>query len=702
MDGVGDGDGARRGGGAFPGGTHNHFDGMARNVIQANRIDTVELRGPARAPTPYELPVVRPGFVNRSSELAWLDAEWARWAGGADGLTLVVLPGAGGMGKTELAAHWGDRSRERFPDGQLHVDLAAERQGGGGVDLGAVLARFARSLGVDASFIGPTPAERAAIYRSATTGRRGLLLLIDNAEHASEVRALLPRHGMVLVTSRRPLPALRMDGARELVVGELGAAAGRALVASWWEDGEVDTATLDELVRLCGGRPLALRAVGERLLAGPDDDLPRVVAELAAERDGRHRRAVTGDGGDTRMTDALRLVHDGFPPATRRLCRLLGALPGPTFTVELALATGADEPAAGLAELLRAGLVRELAPGHYAFHDEARALVSTLAMRGADRESALRGAVAFALAVCELVDRAVLGNRLRLAGGEGWDGPPALPELAGPAAALDWLEREHGTVLALLRAAAERGWHEPVWRMCQALWAFYHSRKRYAGWIDSHQLGITAAGWAGRPDAELRIRNQLARAYLESRDFTAAQTALTPAEALLERVGSAQLRGVIEETRGLLALASGRAADAVAHLTEAKAANAGDPRGEAMQGYQLARALLALGRPRDALAELATAEALVPGPAHAALHARIGLTRGTALLDSGEPERARTVLTEAARLAESLGQWAKADGALTILEHLAQQAGDTATAHQLTTHRTHLRQRAGLPPTDED
>ncbi|WP_062206637.1 hypothetical protein [Streptomyces sp. NBRC 109706] len=570
-----------------------------------------------------------------------------------------------------------------------------------------MLAHFARSLGVDASFIGSTPAERSAIYRSATTGRRGLLLLIDNAEHASEVRALLPRDGMVLVTSRRPLPILRLDGARELVLGGLSAAAGRALAASWWEEGEVDEATLRELVRLCDGRPLALRAVGERLLEAPGADPRRVVAELAAEEASRRRRTVTSDGGDARMTDALRLVLESFPPATRRLCQLLGALPGPTFTVELALAAGADEPRAGIAELRRAGLVRELAPGHpghYAFHDEARTLITDgvdgmAGVDSVDGETALRGAVGFALAVCELVDRVVLGDRLRLPGGREWAEPPALPELPSSAVALDWLEGAHGTVLALLRLAAERGWHEPVWRMCQALWAFYHSRKRYADWIASHRLGIRSAHLTGRPDAELRLRNQLARAYQELGELERADEALEPTRTLLPEVGSPQLRGVIAETRGLLALEGGHAAAAVDHFTEAKAANAGDPRGEAMQGYQLAGALLALGQPQVALTELATAEALVPGKMNAALRARIRLTRGVALRDLGERDRARAVLTEAAALAVDLGLWSKADAALTTLIQLAEEAGDTTATRELTTRQSDLRTLAGLPST---
>ncbi|SOD60701.1 hypothetical protein SAMN06297387_102224 [Streptomyces zhaozhouensis] len=665
---------------------HNQSSGTVFGPhIQAGVVEQLTVVHRERPPVPRDVPGPAHGFVNRTAELAALDAAFdaalARGREGAGGPTLLVLSGDGGMGKSALSYEWAARRVERFPDGQLHVDLADARRGGA-VDLGSVAAGLARRLGVGADFVPADPAGRAAVYRSATAGRHGLLLVLENAEHASEVRALLPRHGMVLVTSRRPLGTLRMDGARPVPVGGLDAAACRELVRSWLDESEVGEAALGGLLRVCEGRPLTLRAVGERLLDGSGAGVERVVAEL------------TREGGRTTMRDAFDRVHASFPPATRRLYRLLGALPGPTFPRELALSLGGEDAAAGLAALEAARLVSQRAPGHYAFHDEVRAHAATLPDAG-ERAAVREAGSAFALAVCELVDRAVLGERLRLTGEEPRPEVAVLPELSTSGAALAWMEREHAGVLALLRAAAEDGRHERVWLMCQALWAYYHSRKPYGDWIESHRLGVVAARWAGRPDAELRMINQLARARVELREYAAAEETLEPAEALLTAVPQRQLRGVLHETRGVLARAVGRPAEAAAHFRAAKDANAGDERGMAVQGYQLAGALLDLARPEAALAELDEALARVPGERNAALHARIGIVRGEALRAAGRATEAAAALEAAAGLAERLGLWSKARAALLTLAELAR--GPEAAA-RVAARLAEASRRAGVPP----
>ncbi|KAB8171022.1 hypothetical protein FH609_001015 [Streptomyces sp. 3MP-14] len=665
-------------------------------LIQAGTIQSLTVRHPSEAPpVPRELPAPDPGFVNRAAELAVLDEALRRWtAEEAQRPASLVLVGPDGLGKTQLALEWADRNSAHFPDGQLYVDLAAVRQPGGAVDLGEVAAGLARRLGVSADFIPPDAAGRVAAYRSATFGRR-LLLVIDNAEHEAEVRALLPRHGMVIVTSRRPLARLRFDGARSLVLDGLDTAACRALVRSWLDESEVSDATLSALVRVCGGRPLTLRAVGERLLDGSGASVQRVVAELTADAAEQRRLARASDGGDTTMSDAYTRVYRSFPPATRRLYRLLGALPGPTFPHELALGLGGQDrsaASAGLAELAGARLVRQLAPGHWAFPDAIHRHAATLADQS-EREEALRFGIDFAVAACELTDWTVLGERLRLAGTERRPEIPILPELRSPGAALDWTERELATLLALLRAAAERGRHEPVWLMCQALWAYFHSRKPYAAWIEAHLLGIEAARWAARPDAELRMVNQLARAYVELGDHPAAREALEPVEALLTTVENPQLRGTIHETRGVLARATHQPAEAADHFRAALEANAGDERGMALQGYQLAGALLDLGQPEAALAELDRAQARVPDARHAALHARIGIVRGEALRDLGRREEAVAALDAAAGLAERLGLWAKAEGALKTL---SEWVTDPAARARVEDRRAAILRRAGV------
>ncbi|GAA3891052.1 ATP-binding protein [Streptomyces sedi] len=665
---------------------HNQSSGTVFGAqVQAGVIEALTVVHAQRPPVPRDVPAPAHGFVNRAAELAALDAAWeaarARGPEGAGGPALLVLTGDGGIGKSALSYQWAARHVERFPDGQLYVDLAQERRGGA-VDLGTVAAYLARRLGVGADFVPADPAGRAAVYRSATAGRHGLLLVVDNAEHAAEVRALLPRHGMVLVTSRRPLGTLRMDGARPVPVGELDTAACRELVRSWLDESEVSDAALGGLLRVCGGRPLTLWTVGERLLDGSGAGVERVVAELAREGE-----AVT-------MRHAFDRVLASFPPATRRLYRLLGALPGPTFPRELALSLGVDDASAGLDALEAARLVTRRAPGHYAFHDEVRAHAATLPDE-AERAAAREAGSAFAWAVCELVDRAVLGERLRLTGDEPRPEVAALPELSAPGEALDWMEREHAGVLALLRAAAEDGRHERVWLMCQALWAYYHSRKPYGDWIESHRLGVVAARWAGRPDAELRMVNQLARARVELREYAAAEETLEPAEALLAAVPQRQLRGVLHETRGVLARAVGRPAEAAEHFRAAKDANAGDERGMAVQGYQLAGALLDLGRPEAALAELDEALARVPGERNAALHARIGLVRGEALRAAGRTAEAVAALDASAALAERLGLWAKARAALLVLAELTREP---EAAARVAERLAEADRGAGVPP----
>ncbi|MDT0265677.1 hypothetical protein RM844_05160 [Streptomyces sp. DSM 44915] len=659
--------------------------------MQFGHAGTVNFAAPTPpSPVPRLLPIRPPQFVNRAGQLEALDVELSRWEHGDRDLCLLTVSGDGGIGKSALLHEWGHRRQEHFPGGTLYVDLVGWRRAGGGVDLGTIAAGFARELGADPAAIGASPAERTAAYRSATAGRR-LLLVIDHAEQAAEVRALLPRHGMVLVTSRRPLRQLRMDGARPLPLDPLDAAAGRALIRSWLDESEVGDAALTELVRLCEGRPVRLRAVGEQLLDETGASVHRVVAELATARS-QHRPAAEA---------AWEAVYRALPGSRRQLLARLCGLPGTTFPGELALALGVADAPAGLAALRAAGLVQQTAPGHYAVPGEVAEHADRLVAEvpAADREAALRAAVGFAVAACERVDRAVLGERLRLAGRGATAAPAApavLPALDSPAAALDWLERELGTVLALLDAARAHGWHEAVWRGCQALWAFFHSRKPYTDWIASHLAGIEAAGWDERPDAELRMRNQLARAYLELGDHAAADAALEPAVALLPVVAQPQLRGVIHETRALVARDTGRFTEAVEQFTAARAANAGDDRGVALQGYQLADTLRRFGRPAEALAELDAAAALVPGAEHAALHARIGLVRGLALRDLGHQTASCAVLEEAATLAERLGLWSKAEAALAAL--VAQAEGrDRATAARLAERLAAVRRRTGAP-----
>src|SRR4029450_3682725 len=113
-----------------------------------------------------------------------------------------AIAGTAGVGKTALAVHWGHRVRDKFPDGQLYVNL---RGGAAAPPLPplAALAHMLRSLGVPAEQV-PTELDLAAAnYRSVLSGKR-VLVVLDNAADPDQVRPLLPGESgcLVVVTSR--------------------------------------------------------------------------------------------------------------------------------------------------------------------------------------------------------------------------------------------------------------------------------------------------------------------------------------------------------------------------------------------------------------------------------------------------------------------------------------------------------------------
>ncbi|MET9927147.1 MULTISPECIES: hypothetical protein [unclassified Streptomyces] len=217
------------------GSTHNTVSGDAVIVgplLMAQRIEGIHLPpAPPDAP-PSQGPPPSRVFVNRTKELADLrDGALALAAEEEPGTLLVV--GVGGVGKTQLVAQCVGRDlKQLFPDGQLYVDLEDHRRDGA-VDLAAVLGGFLRALGVHKDYVPGPLAERTALFRSVAAPLR-LLVKVDNVQHAPEARTLVPPRGLLVVTGRRVLPSLLMDGAVLIDVAPLDEAAGfeRALAAN--------------------------------------------------------------------------------------------------------------------------------------------------------------------------------------------------------------------------------------------------------------------------------------------------------------------------------------------------------------------------------------------------------------------------------------------------------------------------------------
>ncbi|SOB85128.1 AAA family ATPase [Streptomyces sp. 1331.2] len=637
------------------------------NVIQGGSI-TVQQQ--PRVPIPHQVRPPRESFVNREPELAALVGALERAAAGRPGI--VVFTGLGGVGKTELIARFARDYRSRFPDGDLYADFQAYRHQGG-VDLSEIVAGFLRALGTEAP---PVEAERFTKFRTVTAERRCLFFL-DNVEHAAEVRALLPSSGLVVVASRRRLPALRTDGAEVRQLGPLSLTAGSDLVRAWLGAERGTDRELAELVEMCGGLPLALNAIGSRLLDRDRLAVGRVVAELH-DREGK---SVILDSEEGNLRPTYDLVYERLPPEGRALYHLIGVHPGPFVSAELARAVGVERAVAALDELRAVHLLDDVVDDdpeeRFRAHDVVRLHAHDRARELPDRARLLARVVAYFRGRASLADRA-MGTRVRLQEPSGED----LPGFASYPEALEWLQAERANLRAVVEAAAEEQWHGEVWRLCESLWPLYHNRKHYQDLIATHRLGVESAQWDNQPNAVVRLRNQLARAHYERKEYGLAAEQLARATELVPLVTNRIVVGVLYETDGLLCLADGRTGQAVERFTLALEENRGDDHGEIVQRYHLAQALTADGRPEQALLVLAEAAARAEATEDHDMVMKLPLVRARAHRALGRLDLAVEDAGACVRKAEELKQYAKEGQAHTLLVALAEELGDEDLAER--------------------
>ncbi|WBP89893.1 AAA family ATPase [Kitasatospora cathayae] len=649
------------------------------DVIQGQNV-TVHL--PPKRRIPYQVRPPRASFVNRERELAALTAALARSEQG--GPAVVAFSGLGGVGKTELVAKFAKERASHFPGGVLYADLKAYRHRSA-VDLPGVLEGFLRALGVRPP---DAEAERFGEFRTVTADQRCLIFL-DNVEHAAEVRALLPSGGLVVAAGRRRLDALRMEGAEVLELDRLSAAAGAALVRGWLSAGRGTEVEVAALVERCQGLPLALNAVGSQLLGRGRLSVGQVVAELS-HQEGR-LAILNNEEGNLRET--YDPVYQRLSSPGRSLYRLIGVHPGPFVSAELADAVGVERAEEALDELCAVHLldvVVDQGPGErFQAHDVVRTHAYACARELPDRGELLARVVAYYRGRASLADRA-MGARLRLQEPSGED----LPGFRCGADALEWLHAERANLRAVVEAAAERRWHDEVWRLCESLWPLYHGRKLYADWIATHEVGIESARWANNPDAVVRMHNQLARAHYEREEFGLAAEQLALGAEQVPLVADRRVVGVLYETDGLLCLADGRPGDAVERFTLAREANEGDAHGEIVQSYNLAQALIADGRADEALAALAGATVRAVATADHDMLMKLPLVHARAHRALGQLDRAVEQAGTCVERARARKQYAKEAQAHSLLVALAEQLDDAELAER---SRARLRELQELP-----
>lgn len=485
---------------------------------------------PPRRPrsAPAQLPAGIADFTGRDAELSRMRAllppdPAAPEAGAPAGVVVIAVVGTAGVGKTALVTHFAHQITHRFPDGQLHANLRGYA-GGAPATAEQVLARFLAALDVPADQIPLDPERQAALYRSLVADRR-MLVVLDNAADAAQVRPLLPGgpHCLVLVTSRDRLSGLvASHGARRLALTALTPGDARQLLARTLGDSltGADPEVAAELARQCAHLPLALRIAAANLA----DDPHRTVADYLAEFTGLarserlNRLEVDGDS-DTAVRTAFAHSYRALPVPARRMFRLLGLVPGPDITVPAAAAlAGVDHDRAArlMKRLAAAHLVEQHAPGRYACHDLLRLYAGERADAEDDpgrREAAVAALLRWYLAGADRAAGTLYPNRLRLPADQ--PGPGVGPAFA-PAdtdAASRWLDAERANLVAGVEHAAEHGPKRLALRLSDALRGYFALRRNTTDWFTVSQAGLAAAIAEGDPVGTAAAYQALAHAH---------------------------------------------------------------------------------------------------------------------------------------------------------------------------------------------
>jgi DNA-binding SARP family transcriptional activator/Tfp pilus assembly protein PilF len=632
------------------------------------------------AEVPRQLPGAVPQFTGRLAELARLSQILDRASSLAPGTVVIsAIGGTAGVGKTALAVYWAHQVASRFPDGQLYVDLRGYDPGEP-MTASTALAAFLRALGVPGRDIPAREEERAARYRSLLAGRR-LLVVLDNAGSAAQVRPLLPGAPgcMTVVTSRDSLAGLvARDGARRLDLGLLPPADAvgllRALIGGR-VDADPDAAAA--LAGQCSRLPLALRVAAELAAASPATGLADLVTELSDQR----RRLDLLDGGDDPPT-AVRAVfswsYRHLDAGAARAFRLVGLHPGPDCDQYAAAAlTGAGAAQAGhaLAALARGHLVQQTGPGRYGMHDLLRAYARDLAI-AEDGEDGVRAALT-RLSGYYLHAAAVAMDTLFPAEQHSRPRVPQpatpVPPLAAPAVARAWLDTELAALVAI--AAQDVPGHTA--RLAAILFRYLDTGGHFLEAVIIYGHARRAAHRAGDRAAEGNALTSLGVLDLRQGRFQQAATRLQEGLALFraadDRAGEVRALGNL----GILCLQEGRYHEATGHLDRAITLFrlAGDQTGEARALASLAMIAFEQGRYELAADHLQRALVIFvesddrTGEAHALA------SLGEINLQQGQPEQAIGRLQRALELFREIGSRPGEARALAVLGHADLQQG---------------------------
>ncbi|WP_089158137.1 BTAD domain-containing putative transcriptional regulator [Micromonospora sp. NBS 11-29] len=457
---------------------------------------------------PRQAPAPPADFCGRAEELREIERALRYPDGGSP--VVRVISGMAGVGKTSLALKVAWAVRRDFPDGQLYIDL----RGGDDrpVAVAYALARLLKALGVEARAVPADADEAAALYRSVLADRR-VLIVLDNAHNAAQIRLLLPGPGAsaVLATSRNQcedldgavttlLPVFTPDEALDLLRIKLGAARIHS------ERGDAEA-----LVEACGRLPIAVRLIAGRLVGRPEGALGEIVQGLTDER----LRLAQLSLGDRTVTSSFAISCRALPSTAAVVFRTAALIPGEDFSAAaVAALLGAELVAvrSALDHLVAENLLQPGDAGRYRYHDLLRLYAlraGATAKTPVDRTVALGRLYAWYLQRAASAMNFVYADMVRLP----IDVDPTEAPFPDLDAATRWLGQEAASLVAAVEAAGAHGHGARSWQLADQLRGYFFVSGDVVAWLATGTAGLAAAEAAGDVLAQAAMHQTVGQAH---------------------------------------------------------------------------------------------------------------------------------------------------------------------------------------------
>ncbi|TDQ00469.1 AfsR/SARP family transcriptional regulator [Labedaea rhizosphaerae] len=606
--------------------------------------------------SPRQLPSSIADFIGREHQVVEItkflanpeSTHSARFA-----VPVAVISGRGGIGKSTLALRVAHELSDAYPDGHIYVDLHGP---GGSATVPALLARFLRALGVSGSGIPTDTEERAELYRSKLAGKR-LLLVLDDVTCESQVRALLPGSPScaVIVTSRRRLCGLA--GAHPVELDAFDELASMELLARIVGDArlQAEPEAARELVKYCGGLPVALRIAGARLASRPHWRIAQLARRL---KDEVHRLDEFSHQG-LELRSSIGLSYRSLTEPAQRLFRLMSLIQAPDFPAWAAAAlldmdlTDAEDLLESLVDAQMLDTVQGPTDRtRYRFHDLIRVFAKEQALAvesPQERCAAVVRVLGGWLDLAEQAHRSEYGGDFTILHGSAprWHVADA-GEPTPTDNPLEYLEGERAGLIAAVRQAATEDLAEMCWDLALSAVSVFEVKGYFDDWRETSQLALDTARRAGNRTGEAAMRYSLGTLSMVRKQFTAASRHFDAAMELFEADGNVHgqalvLRNaaVVDRFRGDLEAMNAKYERALASIR-----TVGDLVGEANVLRRMAKFRIDEGQTTAASDLLDQALTLCRRADYRRGQAQVLSTSADLYLSTGELQRARGALTD--------------------------------------------------------